>query len=615
MEKLLKAVPKPRLKTSRIGQILFTVRELIKIARKINSRLLIALFLLSFIGSLIAVPTLIIEKIFIDTLVDNIGNPLWRSVLPFVVMLVTARITLSVIGSFISRVSGYLQRTLAQLFDAYLDSVMAEKLAELDLATIEDSEFKDRFTKIQQESGRRAWGLMMPLANMVDSTVGFISSVAILIFFNPIVAIGAVLVSIPRFFVDSRFIKREYDLAQEIAPLHKKWGWLNYYLIRNRNFMEVKLLNLQGYLVHKLLKVQNEAISAQTKLRRERMVSNFGGTIPLALLELGLTIWLAALVITREITIGSAQLYIRALGSAQANLNTFMNSVLELYENYLYVVDLVWLLNLKPRIETEDVGVLAPESDITVEFDNVWFKYRNGQDWVIRGVSFKINLHEKIALVGLNGSGKSTLIKLLSRFYDPQKGRILINGEELKNININSWRRTLAVLFQEFETYVFSVKESIGYGDVARLEEGEEIVKAAKATDMHDYIMSLPDKYNNPLHNDFKHGERPSAGQSQRLGVSRMLFRKSAQILIMDEPTSNVDPEAEEKIFKELITATKRKILVFVTQRFSTVRLADRILVLEKGKVVEMGTHDQLMKERGRYRELFELQARGYDQK
>lgn len=242
----------------------------------------------------------------------------------------------------------------------------------------------------------------------------------------------------------------------------------------------------------------------------------------------------------------------------------------------------------------------------------MWFKYRDGQPWVLKDINLVIKPRENIAVVGLNGSGKSTLIKLLARFYDPQKGEILVDRKNLQTYNLHSWRKNLSVLFQEFESYPFSAMESIGYGDVERLGSLEEIKNAAEKTGMHEFIENLPLKYKNPLDPVFEKGVRPSAGQAQRIGISRMLFRKNSNVVIMDEPTSSVDPEAEEKIFKELIRVTKNKILIFVTQRFSTVRLADRIMVVDKGKVTEEGTHDSLMKLDKKYAKLFTLQAKAY---
>ena len=223
-----------------------------------------------------------------------------------------------------------------------------------------------------------------------------------------------------------------------------------------------------------------------------------------------------------------------------------------------------------------------------------------------------INPGERVALVGENGAGKSTLIKLLARFYDPQKGKVVINSSDLKEVDVTSYRKRLAILFQKFETYPFTAQESIGYGDIQRVNRIDEVVRAARRTSIDQVIDALPLKYQNPLAPEFDQGVDLSIGQWQRLGISRMFFRKNADILIMDEPTSNVDPKAEEEIFKELLKKTQGKILIFVSQRFSTVRYADRIFVLVKGKIAESGTHDELMKLEGFYHELFTIQAKGY---
>lgn len=188
----------------------------------------------------------------------------------------------------------------------------------------------------------------------------------------------------------------------------------------------------------------------------------------------------------------------------------------------------------------------------------------------------------------------------------------MVGGVDLRNVDLDDWRAALAVLFQEFETYPFSAREAIGFGDISRLDKLSEIKEAAKLTGIDKYFEKLPRKYNNPLNPEFEKGIRPSIGQQQRIGISRMLFRKNAQVIIMDEPTASVDPQAEEDIFKELVKHASDKILIFVTQRFSTVRLADRILVMEAGKIAEAGTHKELMEKNGKYAHLFTLQAKGY---
>lgn len=294
------------------------------------------------------------------------------------------------------------------------------------------------------------------------------------------------------------------------------------------------------------------------------------------------------------------------------NFTSLTSSFLEIYENYIYMVDLVWLLDLKPDLEKNMDNKVALDGVEDIEFKDVWFKYRKGLGWVIKGVDLKIKKGEKIAIVGRNGAGKSTLIKLLGRFYLPQKGDILINGKNITDIDISSLWRKMAVLFQDFELYPFSAREAIGFGDVSRMNDFKALKDAAKKAGINSFIESLPLGYDNPIAPEFEKGVKPSIGQWQRFGIARMLFRKDADILILDEPTSNVDPEAEEEIFQELSKVANDKILIFITQRFSTVRIADRILVVDNGKIIEEGTHWKLMEMNGQYAKMFNIQAQAY---
>jgi len=613
MLKKLKKVPKPKVTFSGPKQLYFTLKEVVKIALKINKKYTIGVFLLNAIWGSSAVLGFYLEKLILDELVSNIGNPNTRAVVYSVGLLVAVRVSIEIARSLLSRMTNLLRRNMSRLLDSEFDLLMSKKISNLDTATLEDSDFQDKLNKIQNESGRRAWSLMMPISDIPNYLIGFLSMVGVLFLIHPSVALFVILFSIPQVLIDSKIIKKDYELRSEMAPHNRKWGWIKYFLIRNRNFSELKILNISDYLSTELKSIQDFVNKKLIDMDKRRMLSRSGSELPFSFLELGITLILITWVVTERITIGTFQLYLRSLRSAEQNLTALVNSFLEIYENYIYVVDLVWLLELEPQIENKLGGqIIDIEKDLEIEFRDVWFRYKDDGKWILKGVSFKINPKENIALVGLNGSGKSTLIKLLARFYDPQKGEVLVNGISLSEINLKSWRRSLAVLFQEFESYPFTVQDSIGYGDIDRLGKIDEIVESAKLTDMHGFVESLPLKYKNPLDPQFDKGVRPSTGQAQRFGISRMLFRKNANIVIMDEPTASVDPEAEEKIFRELISTTRNKILIFVTQRFSTVRLADKILVMGKGKIAEMGTHEELMKLKGRYADLFTLQAQAY---
>ena len=588
------------------------MREVIKIAFRARPRLLTAVLILNAIWGFSAVPGFYLEKLIIDSLVSGFKALDLSQVFYRVATLLGFALALSLFRNILGSYNRFLRRTLSRYVDSELDVLVGNKISRLRLSVIENPEFKDRFNKVQRESGRRAWGLMMPLSDVPNYIFGFASAVAILIIVNPLISVGILIFSIPRFFLDSKYIKKDYDLDTQMSTKYRIWGWLRYYLVENRNFLELKLLRLTDYLTKRLKGISSEIIEKRIELNKQREISSFIGHVPLTFYDYAISLFLAFQVILGKITVGSFQLYLRSLRSAEENLGGLVSSFLEIYENYIYVVDLIWFLNLKEETIKSDIKRELVKEIKQIEFKNVWFKYPRTKKWVLKDISLKIDLNEKIAIVGENGAGKSTLIKILGGFYLPKRGEILINGINLREMNLDIWRSQLAVLFQQFETYPFSAKDSIGYGDIERVENFEEVVNAAKKTGIHDYIEGLPKKYENPLAPEFEHGVNPSMGQWQRIGIARMLFRTGAKLLILDEPTSNVDPQAESDIFNELARITKNKILIFVTQRFSTVRIADRIFVLDDGRIIEQGTHKKLMELAGKYKKLFTLQAEAY---
>jgi ABC-type multidrug transport system fused ATPase/permease subunit len=356
--------------------------------------------------------------------------------------------------------------------------------------------------------------------------------------------------------------------------------------------------------------IRNEIFTQALKIRRQRETAHFLTYLPQNILAFIFSIYLGLLAIRKAITVGSAEMYLRATYSFQHNLTGLVGAFLELYENYLFVTDLVWFLNLAPTISSGKKR-LPRKIKKGIEFKNVWFRYKDGQPWVLRGVNLSIPAGEHLAIIGENGAGKTTLIKLLCRFYDPQKGEVLINGVNIKKLNREQLWENLAVLFQNFEGYPFTARESIGYGKVGEVENIDLIIRSAKKSAIHDFIDSLPLKYENPLAPEFEKGVEPSMGQWQRIGLARVLMRNT-QVNILDEPTSNVDPKAEEEIFNKISKFIKGRILILISHRFSTVRRAGKICVMDKGKIIEEGTHEELLKKNGIYAELFELQAKSY---
>lgn len=612
MNNFKRTIKTPKVTFNRIGQIFFTIKEITKIAYRISPRLLVLSFFLNAIWGFLAVPGFYIQKLILDKLVNSIGATDIRPVLISTGILMVIALMFSLLRNFLSGYNRFLRRSLSRYMEAELSIMVGSKLSTLDMATIDDPKFQDRFNKIEKESGRRAWGLMFPLTDIPNYLVGFISSLGVILLLNPLIAIGVFVFSIPQIFIDTKYIRREYELYTRQSPLRRLWNWLDMYLFRNSNIMELKLLEIAPYLAKRLKETVNVVLDQSLSLSKKRELSRLWSLIPLTLFELGVSMLLIFWVIVQKITVGSFQLYISSLRSAEQNLTSLVSSLMEIYENYIYVNDLHWFLGLEPKLEIGGGEKFKGDEELSIRFEDVWFKYTKKHPWMLRNVNFEIKPGERIALVGENGAGKTTLIKLITRFYDPQKGGVYIDGKKLTDFDVFDWRKKFTVLFQKFETYPFTVRESIGFGDIERVENLKEIKKAAKDTGISDYIESLPLKYENPLTPRFEKGIDLSAGQWQKIGVARVLFKKSAKVVILDEPTSNVDPEAEEKIFKELTKLARDKILIFVTQRFSTVRVADRIFVMHKGKIIEKGTHRELMKKKGKYERMFTIQAQAY---
>ena len=602
----------PKLKETRPGQIWFVFSEVVKLAWQVNPKLLVFTLVVNTAVGFLIYPTLRLEKAFIDNLIGNAGSNFWGPAGRLIVFILFLRFAIGLFQSVLNRTGNYFRRMMSRIFSAYLTILVAKKNAELDIIMLDNPGFKDKFNKIRRESSRRVWGMMSPLVNAPMALAGIASTLVIIFSFHPIIAIVALVFSIPIFLVDAKYIKKEYQFEDEVNPLYRIWGWLQYYLLRPRNILEIKLLKLSQPFSKRMRAIQNKIFSERIKIEKKKTFSQVVASIPQDIFLFLISIFLAFSVFAGKLTVGSAEMILRAIGSFRGNLTQLVSNFLELYENYLYVADLIWLLSLKPSIVVSRKGrKIGKEFNKGIEFKNVWFRYTDKGPWILKDINLRIDLKRNIAIVGENGAGKSTLVKLICRFYDPQKGKVLLNGIDLKKYSIENLWDNLSVLFQDFEIYPFTAKESIAYGDISKLEKFDLIEEAAKKAGIDEYIKSLPLKYKNPLDPAFEKGIRPSFGQWQRIGLARV-FLKDAKIIILDEPTSNIDPLAEEKIFRKIIEYSKKKTLILISHRFSTVRQTDKICVLEKGRIIEKGTHEELIKEKRKYAHFFELQAKGY---
>lgn len=596
---------------SAAGQIWFIFKFIAQFLWHTDKKSFLLVIFFNILIAAVILPNLILDKIFLDVLVQNIQTPSPVTAFNTLLLVIAARFGLQVLRALANRFSGYYVRILFWKQNQRAETLIGTKYATISVPTLENPEFKDRYQKIERESLNRLQRVTENFVRLPQHLTGILSSLSIFIFTQPLVALASLASLLPSIIVERIYIKKGYQLDTQVSTLHRYRGMYYYLLGRTRSYMELRLLNIHSYLAKKISGYWDQIIKKRLGLFRSRRTWGFFAGLVDDVVSYSFDALFAFQVIIGWITIGTAQAYIRAISNFKQSVSNLTAATLELYENYLYLTDLVWFLNLDSPYYNNSGVKFSSKTKLHINFDNVWFKYPGTNAWILKGVTFKIDRRENIAIVGKNGAGKTTLVKLLCGFYSPQKGTITVNGTPVSQLNKPAFWNHLAVLFQDFEGYNVTARESIAAGRISQISNTQLISHYAQMTDIDSWIRSLPQGYNNPLSREFDQGVTPSTGQWQRIGIARTLFREP-QILILDEPTSNVDPEAEEQIFNEVLKHGKDKIIIFISHRFSTVRRADKIIVLEDGRVSEMGSHDQLLKKQGTYAHLFTLQAQSY---
>jgi ATP-binding cassette subfamily B protein len=587
-----------------------TYKQAFKIAYTVNSRLLILVIGLNSLWGLTNLPVLYINKILIDAVVGSIGKPDWWPALKLIVWVLIIRTAIEIIRNFLSRLNMALNDTLSFRTDAYVELMLGKKLNALDVPTVESPGFQDKYKRLELESSQRLWNTINQISDIPNAVFTLISGLIPIFLFNPYIGLVVVATRFPEIVANVRIARLDYDMSQKLSPLRRLWGWLSYHLTNTAHLYENKVLMLSDFLSEKISSVQADVISYRQKRRMVRVKYRTATDLPNSFLQLVLNIYFFFLAIIGKITLGTAQMLFQSSLTLGQGFSQLASDTVSLYENYLYIEDLSQFLEQKTKYPS---GRLHFPYHIKqgIEFKNVWFKYPTSPGWILKDLNLKISPGENIALVGENGAGKTTLIKLLLGFYRPQKGTIYLDNKDIKMYSQDEYWQNFSALFQEFSQYPFSAGESIAIGDINQISNTVRIKEAAKRTGIHDFISRLPRKYANPLAKELESGIDPSKGQWQRIALARTLFRR-AQIIILDEPTSNVDPQAEEEIFDSIIELTKKQILILISHRFSTVRRADRIFVLDRGTIIEQGTHELLLSRKGFYAHLFRVQAKNY---
>lgn len=600
----------PKEKLTEIKGALHVSWRMLKIVWQIDPKLFIGAFVSTIIPGIVPFINIYIYKLIIDFVVAAASSGTYNisSLYPL--------IALRILTYFIQDAAYKTEEFVARLYwtkvPIFLNQLFLKKLTSLDMQYFEDDKFSDKMEKVRDSINYRPQQLIENLFFSFQSAIQFLIALVALIKLNWLFIILILAVTIPEFINQSIYSKQGWNIWSVNSPFRKRFIYLMHILQGPRDFKEVKLYRLAGKLLLELKSIQEKFYFDNKKISQKYYGTSLAFNVLSALIFVGVEVFVIFQALARKVTVGDISFYTGVVSNFQNGLGGFLRNINQIFENSLYVKSIFDIIDAEPILkQAEHPVALRFKNAPKIEFKNVTFAYPDTKQKILRDFSLVINPGEKIAFVGENGAGKTTVIKLLARFYDVSEGEILINGKNIKDINIASWYDRFGVLFQDFNKYEHSVKENIHFGNVNQRMVVKNVIEAATSSGAHAMISKFDKGYDQMLGKMFEGGVELSGGQWQKIALSRAFYR-NAPVLVLDEPTASIDAKAESEIFSRVEKLSKNKTVIIISHRFSTVRNADKIYVLDKGKIIEGGTHEQLMKLGGQYFTMFSLQAKGY---
>lgn len=552
-----------------------------------------------------------VAKLILDAVVQAAQHPS-DAARALVFRYVGWELGLAVATLLTGRLYAYLRELLRVNLGNLLNERLLEKALTLGLEHFEDSETYDVMQNARREASMRPLSLALDAVSVVKSGLMLASFAVLLWSISWWSVLVLLLAAVPSFIAETKLSGDAFRLYSWRAPEARRLNYLEWILTRDSHVKEVKLFGLGPTVLGRYRTLFTKFLGEDRKLARKRLVL---GTL-LGVLSLGAFYVCYVLVAGRaadgRITVGDLTLYLAVFRQGQQAFESVLGAVAGMYEDALFLSNLTGFLDLKVEVEkTVGEPKQLPRGPHALVLEHVSFKYPGKDGWALKDVSLRLEPGEKLALVGENGAGKTTLIKLLLRFYEPTEGRITYGGVDVRELDVQALRERVGAVFQDFVRYQFIAAENIGVGQPALLEDRAAVAAAAEKGGAAEVIDALPNKYETMLGGWFEKGHELSGGQWQKLAIARA-FMRDAEVLILDEPTAAIDAEAEVALFERFKALSKDRTAIIISHRFSTVRMADRIAVLEGGKLTELGSHEELLAKAGRYARLFTLQAQGY---
>jgi ATP-binding cassette, subfamily B, bacterial len=585
-------------------------RRAVELVWSTNRGLTVALALLTLVAGILPASVAYVGSLIVDAVVKAMTASQGKNPGHVVELVALEGVLITAIAAA-QRGLSLCQSLLRAQLGQRVNVMILEKALTLDLGHFEDSEFYDKLTRARREASTRPLSLVTRTFGLVQNGISLASYAALLSHFSPWAVVVLMLAGLPAFIAETKFSGDAFRLFRWRSPETRMQIYLETVLAREDHAKEVKLYGLGPRLLERYRDIFRRLYKEDRSLTIRRDAWGFGLGLIGTVAFYSAYAWIAVSTVRQAITLGQMTMYVALFRQGQSAVSAILSAVGGMYEDNLYLSTLYEYLET-PVPAPAGAATKGPLPHDGIRFEDVSFTYPGAEQQALEHVTLHLVPGGSLALVGENGSGKTTLIKLLTRLYQPTSGRILLDGHDLAEWEEEALRQRIGVIFQDFTRYQMLVGENVGAGDERYFEDESRWREAAEKGMASAFIDTLPAGYQTQLGKWFKDGRELSGGQWQKIALARSFMRTRADILVLDEPTAAMDAQAEADIFEHFRQLAKDRITILISHRFSTVRMADQIAVLDRGRIVERGSHEELMRLDGRYAHLFALQARAY---